>query len=77
MVTPQHSRATAAVSTYREFVPQTPLRRDVLCLWTQSIWGSTGEYVPDGCIDIVLVNDDPPEMVLVRTGPGSAYLAAD
>jgi AraC-like DNA-binding protein len=38
-----------------------------LCLWTQSITGCHNEYahrvLPDGCIDIVFINDEAPSVV--------------
>ncbi len=54
---------------YREFAVPPLLGSHFLCFWTQTARGSEGKYVhrvlPDGCIDIVLVNDDPP----VAVGP--------
>lgn len=57
----------AARSDYREYAPPRSLANHFLCLWTQTIAGCRGEYaqrvLPDGCIDIVFVNDEPPIVV--------------
>ena len=64
MATHQRPDASVSVSSYREFAPSVLLRQDVICLWAQSISGSAGEYaqrvLPDGCIDIVLINKQEP-----------------
>jgi AraC-like DNA-binding protein len=75
----QRSDASASISSYREFAPSLPLTQDLLCLWTEAITGSTGEYaqrvLPDGCIDIVFINDNPPDVVGPWTKPFVARLA--
>jgi len=63
-----HSAETrAAESDYREYAPPRLLADHFLCLWTQSITGGHGEYaqrvLPDGCIDIVFINDEAPIVV--------------
>ncbi len=63
-----HSASTrAAESDYREYAPPRSLADHFLCLWTQSITGCHSEYaqrvLPDGCIDIVFINDEPPMVV--------------
>jgi AraC-like DNA-binding protein len=54
-------------SEYREFLPPAPLAAYFLCFWSQTITGSEGAYehrvLPDGCIDLVLINDDTPMAV--------------
>jgi AraC-like DNA-binding protein len=69
----------AAVSEYCEFRVPRELANHFLCLWTQAIVGS-GEYkhrvVPDACIDIVLINDEPPTVIGPWTDPFIAKLAA-
>lgn len=54
-------------SEYREFLPPAPLAAHFLCFWSQTIIGAEGAYehrvLPDGCIDIVLINDEPPTVV--------------
>jgi AraC-like DNA-binding protein len=72
-------RADGVVSDYREFLPPSPLASYLLCLWTQRIVGSRGEFaqrvLPDGCIDIVLINDEAPVVVGPWTEPFVARLA--
>jgi AraC-like DNA-binding protein len=67
-------------SDYREFPSPRRLAGHFLCFWTQSIIGLQGEYrhlvLPDGCIDIVFINDDPPVVVGPWTGPFVIPLAA-
>ena len=52
------------LSEYREFLSPAPLSDRFRCFWTQTITGSRGVYehrvLPDACIDIVLINDEPP-----------------
>jgi AraC-like DNA-binding protein len=61
------THASDVVADYREFPVRPDLADYFLCFWTQSIQGSGGEYshrvLPDACVDIVLVNDDPPSVV--------------
>src|SRR5262245_10117735 len=62
----------AVRSHYRE-VPAPPNLADYfLCFWTQVIVGS-GEYshhvLPDACVDIVFIDDDPPVVVGPWTAP--------
>jgi AraC-like DNA-binding protein len=61
-----------AFSEYAEYLAPAPLADRFLCFWTQTIVGSDGVYehrvLPDGCIDIVLVNNDQPVVV----GPWTA-----
>jgi len=56
----------AAASDYREYAPPPALAGYLLCFWTQSITGY-GEYeqrvLPDGCIDIVFIDDKSPMVV--------------
>ena len=55
-----------AASDYREYAPPPGLADRLLCFWTQSITGY-GEFaqrvLPDGCIDIVFINDESPVVV--------------
>lgn len=61
------ANAQAALSDYREYAPPRSLADHFLCLWTQTISGCKGEYaqrvLPDGCIDIVFINDEAPIVV--------------
>jgi len=57
-------KQTESLMEYREFLAPAPLAAHFRCFWTQAIVGSRGVYehrvLPDGCIDIVLVDDQPP-----------------
>jgi AraC-like DNA-binding protein len=68
------------VSEYSEFPAPGPLADRFLCFWTQTITGSQGIYqqrvLPDACIDIVLINDQPPVLAGPWTVPFLAGLAA-
>lgn len=54
-------------SEYTEFHAPAPLAAHFLCFWSQTIVGLQGTYehrvLPDGCIDIIFVNDEPPMVV--------------
>ncbi|HUD66225.1 MAG TPA: DUF6597 domain-containing transcriptional factor, partial [Candidatus Sulfotelmatobacter sp.] len=69
----------SAVSDYREFPAPLPLARYLLCLWTQTVTGSRDEFehpvLPDGCVDIVLINDEAPMVIGPWTQPFVARLA--
>ena len=56
-----------SASDYREYAPPRSLADHLLCFWTQSITGHSGEYaqrvLPDGCIDIVFINDQAPLVI--------------
>ena len=81
------SVADSPVSDYREFPAPRPLAEHLFCLWTQSIAASSVSYaqrvLPDGCIDIVLVNDDAPMVIgpwsepfIARLAPGTMIVGA-
>jgi AraC-like DNA-binding protein len=63
----QTANTRAAASDYREYAPPSSLEDHLLCFWTQSISGFRSEYaqrvLPDGCIDIVFINDEAPIVV--------------
>ena len=71
--------AGSAVSDYREFPAPLSLARYLLCLWTQTVTGSRDEFeqpvLPDGCVDIVLINDEAPMVIGPWTQPFVARLA--
>jgi AraC-like DNA-binding protein len=80
-----HSHGCA--SDYHEYPAHAPLRGRLLCFWTQAITGSSGEYahrvLPDACIDVVIVNDQPPILVgpwtesfIASFPPGSQIVGA-
>jgi AraC-like DNA-binding protein len=65
------------LSEYKEFLSPAPLADRYLCFWTQTIVGSRGAYyehrlLPDACIDVVLIPDEPPRVF----GPWSVPLVA-
>jgi AraC-like DNA-binding protein len=72
----QDTNTRVAESDYREYAPPPSLADHFLCLWTQSITGCHGEYahrvLPDGCIDMVFINDEAPAVV----GPWSEPFVA-
>jgi AraC-like DNA-binding protein len=67
------------LSEYSEFIAPARLASCFLCFWTQTIIGTQGTYehrvLPDACIDIVLVNDEPPMVFGPWTVPFVARLA--
>jgi AraC-like DNA-binding protein len=67
------------LSDYREFPVPAHLADYFFCFWKQVIVGSR-EYahrvLPDACVDIVLINDDPPVVVGPWTEPFVVRLAA-
>ena len=80
-------RAEAGISKYREYPPPLPLKGHLMCLWTQSVTGSENPYahrvLPDGCIDIVFMNHEPPVVVgpylkcfIARLPPGAVIVGA-
>lgn len=58
---------SAAASDYREYAPPRSLAKHFVCLWTQSITGCQTDYaqrvLPDGCIDMIFMNDEAPVVV--------------
>lgn len=64
-------------SKYREFPPPHTLSNRLVCVWTQSIEGSEGEYshavLPDGCVDIVLIGSAAP----VVAGPATERIVVN
>lgn len=74
------SHSHKVFSDYREFPAPPQLSSRFLCFWTQSVVGFRGNYrhwvLPDGCVDIVFINDDPPVVVGPWTDPFIVTLAA-
>jgi AraC-like DNA-binding protein len=68
------------LSEYKEFFAPPQLASNFLCFWTQTIVGSQGVFehrvLPDACIDVVLIDDEPPMVVGPWTVPFVARLAA-
>jgi len=69
-----------ASSEYREYAPPPALADHLLCFWTQSITGC-GDYaqrvLPDGCIDIIFINDEAPVVIGPWSKPFIAQLPVD
>jgi AraC-like DNA-binding protein len=67
-------------SEYREFPAPLPLSDYFLCFWTQTISGTSGEYtqqvLPDACVDILFINQDPPVAVGPWTDPFAVSFSA-
>jgi AraC-like DNA-binding protein len=61
------ARTPDAASDYREFPVRPDLADNFLCFWTQSITGHQSAYahrvLPDACVDIVLVDDNEPQII--------------
>jgi AraC-like DNA-binding protein len=81
------------VSDYREFLPPVQLKPHLICLWTQTITDSTHEFnskdtfaqhvLPDGCVDVVAIDDEAPAVVgpwtqpfVARFSPGTVITGA-
>ena len=80
-------RPSAAISKYREYPAPASLHGHLMCLWTQSIIGAGESYahrvLPDGCIDLVFINDEPPlvvgpyvECFIANLPPGATIVGA-
>lgn len=69
-----------AFSDYREFPVLPQLASHFLCFWTQTISGPRSTYqhrvLPDGCVDIVFINSNAPEVVGPWTEPFLVEFAA-
>jgi AraC-like DNA-binding protein len=80
-----NQHAGIAVSDYREFLPPPALAEYLVCLWTQTV-PSPVEFaqrvVPDGCVDILLMNEVPMvvgpwiEPFVASLAPGTKILGA-
>jgi AraC-like DNA-binding protein len=83
----------ATVSDYREFLPPVQLKPHLICLWTQTITHSTREFnskdtfaqhvLPDGCVDVVAIDDEAPAVIgpwtrpfVARFSPGTVITGA-
>jgi AraC-like DNA-binding protein len=67
-------------SEYREFPAPLALSDYFLCFWTQTISGTGDKYtqqvLPDGCVDLVFINNESPVAVGPWTDPFSASFSA-
>src|SRR5262245_58901558 len=70
-VHPHHSIVETTRPTYQEFAPPQALREHVLCLWRHGPTNgpTLARVVPDGCIDIIWVGDQPPHVCGPMTAP--------
>ncbi len=68
---------TGVISIYREIRPQPALSGRLVCFWTQRIGGSgpslQHRVLPDGCVDIVWIDDAPP----LVAGPATRHVIVD
>lgn len=74
-----HAHQRPSTSEYREFPVPASLADHFLCLWTQAIFGSpeySHQVLPDGCVDIVFIDDEPPIVVGPWTSPFTATFAS-
>jgi AraC-like DNA-binding protein len=57
--------------TYREFAPPPHLGMHIVCLWRHDATSAptTARVIPDGCVDIVWVNDQAPHVAGPMTRP--------
>jgi AraC-like DNA-binding protein len=57
--------------TYREFAPPPHLRKRIVCFWRHGATSlpTTARVIPDGCVDIVWVNDQAPHVAGPMTRP--------
>jgi hypothetical protein len=73
-------------SEYKEFAVPKSLATHFLCLWTQTITGCepyTHRVLPDACVDIIFVNDNPPIVAgpstnafMIQSQPGTRVVGA-
>jgi AraC-like DNA-binding protein len=79
--------AAPAEPSYREYPPPPALAEHLVCIWTQVVPRGaepfTHRVLPDGCIDIVLINEETPliagpwtEPFTVSFAPGTAVVGA-
>ena len=57
--------------TYREFAPPPHLGTQIVCFWRHeaTTLPTTARVIPDGCVDIVWVNDQAPHVAGPMTRP--------
>ena len=68
---PGQSLRETARSTYREFAPPPHLGKHVVCFWRHGATSvpATVRVIPDGCVDVVWVNDQAPHVAGPMTRP--------
>jgi AraC-like DNA-binding protein len=68
---PRQSTRETPRPTYREFAPPPHLGKQIVCFWRHGATSlpSTARVIPDGCVDIVWVNDEAPHVAGPMTRP--------
>jgi AraC-like DNA-binding protein len=68
---PDQSLRETLRPTYREFAPPRNLRKHIVCFWQHGSTSAptTARVIPDGCVDIVWVNDQAPHVAGPMTKP--------
>jgi AraC-like DNA-binding protein len=71
MTVPGQSLRETPCPTYREFAPPRHLRKQIVCFWRHGAASlpTTARVIPDGCVDIVWVNDQAPHVAGPMTRP--------
>lgn len=81
------AHAPRPTTAYREIAPPAAARAHLVCLWTQEVGAGDGVHAqpvhPDGCVDILWVNDDEPQVAgpstrtfLASVPPGTVAVGA-
>ena len=68
---PRQSLRETPRPTYREFAPPPHLGKQIVCFWRHGATSAptTARVIPDGCVDIVWVNDQAPHVAGPMTRP--------
>jgi AraC-like DNA-binding protein len=68
---PDQSLKETPRPTYREFAPPAHLGKHIVCFWRHGATSipTTARVIPDGCVDIVWVNDEAPHVAGPMTKP--------
>src|SRR5712691_4940208 len=62
---PDQPYETGPATNYREYPPPTDLRDRVACTWVRQVGTVTRQpqpIIPDGCVDIIAVDEGPPHV---------------
>jgi AraC-like DNA-binding protein len=70
-ILPRQSTRETSRPTYCEFAPPAHLSKHVVCFWQHGATSipTTARVIPDGCVDIVWVNDEAPHAAGPMTRP--------
>jgi hypothetical protein len=68
---PRQSTRETPRPTYREIAPPPHLGKQIVCFWRHAAASlpTTSRVIPDGCVDIVWVNDEAPHVAGPMTRP--------